>query len=120
MIGDQTDLFLSLNEGQVTAELVHRESVATLKAYIPSTPNSGAQCHSGQSRRWHHVSMSLTSRTFSMSVNHQPLLERDVESTEAVKLLQRLTVGGGTASGKEIHVSAVFIRSANCDIQCIK
>lgn len=95
VIGDHTDFFLSLNEGQVTAELIHKEHKATIKAYTPATDS--ADCSAG-GRRWDHAKISLTSDTLRLSVNHQPPTEHP--TVPVVQLMERLTIGGGTAAGK--------------------
>ncbi len=84
----------------MTAELVYKEHAATIKAYVPSSaPPTSAECGGGDSR-WHHASISLTSHSMRLSVNHQPATEQPTPAArDAVKLFQRLTVGGGTAAG---------------------
>ena len=124
MIGDQTDFFLSLNEGQITAELVHRDQASTLKSYVPSSGSQGSSssCGGGSGgvsgggpTRWHRVSVTLTSEVMRMSVNHQPAAETEAAGStgEAVTLLERLTVGGGTAAGKEYLIKNIFINFIN-------
>ena len=57
-------------------------------------PNS-AFSHS----RWYHAEVSVTADSVRLSVNHQPATEQSV-GVDVVAMLERLTIGGGTASGK--------------------
>ena len=49
--------------------------------------------------RWYHAEVSVTADSVRLSVNHQPATEQPV-GVDVVAMLERLTIGGGTASGK--------------------
>ena len=96
-------MFLSLNQGQVTAELIHKEHKATIRAYMPTTAPRGSDCGDGgrEQRRWYHAEVTVTADSVRLSVNHQPATEQSV-GVDVVAMLERLTIGGGTASGERI------------------
>merc|ERR1719219_1056285 len=68
-----------------------------IKAYTPTATSNSCEESGRDKSRWYHAEVTVTADSMRMSVNHQPPTEQAV-SVDVVAMLERLTIGGGTAS----------------------
>ena len=66
---------------------------------------------SNSHRRWYHAEVTVTADSIRLSVNNQPSTEQSV-GVDVVAMLERLTIGGGTASGERRHNMSLTLNKA--------